>query len=59
MLNTVREREKAHTGLDPYIWANTLDVVTAYNHDRLVFKFRNGLEIESQSSHSKDNRQAE
>lgn len=42
----LRERDEALTEFDPYIWAMTLDVVTAYRDGRLVFKFRNGVEIE-------------
>ena len=42
----LRERDEALTEFDPYIWAMTLDVVTAYRGGRLVFKFRNGAEIE-------------
>ena len=43
----LKERDEALTEFDPYIWAITLDVVTAYSDGRLVFKFRNGLEIEA------------
>ena len=42
----LRERDEPLAEFDPYIWAVTLDVVTAYHDGRLVFKFRNGLEVE-------------
>ena len=41
----LRERDEALTEFDPYIWAITLDVVTANSDGSLVFKFRNGLEV--------------
>ena len=41
----LRERDEPLAEFDPYIWAVTLDVVTAYHDGRLVFKFRNGLEV--------------
>lgn len=41
----LRGRDEALTEFDPYIWAITLDVVTANNDGSLVFKFRNGLEV--------------
>lgn len=41
----LRERDEPLAEFDPYIWAVTLDVVTAYHDGRLVFKFRNGLEL--------------
>ena len=41
----LRERDKPLAEFDPYIWAVTLDMVTAYHDGRLVFKFRNGLEV--------------
>ena len=40
----LRERDEALTEFDPYIWAITLDAVTANSDGSLVFKFRNGLE---------------
>lgn len=43
----LRERDVPLTEFDPYIWAIALDVVTAHHDGRLVFKFRNGLEIEA------------
>lgn len=39
------ERDEHLTEFDPYIWAITLDVVTARHDGSLVFKFRNGLEL--------------
>lgn len=39
------ERDEHLTEFDPYIWAITLDVVTACHDGSLVFKFRNGLEL--------------
>ena len=42
----LRERDEPLSEFDPYIWAVTLDVVTAYHDGRLLFKFRNGLELE-------------
>lgn len=42
----LRERDEALTEFDPYIWAMTQDIVTAYRDGRLVFRFRNGVEIE-------------
>ena len=41
----LRERDEALTEFDPYIWAITLDVVTANSDGSLVFRFRNGLEV--------------
>lgn len=41
----LRERDEALAEFDPYIWAVTVDVVTAYHDGSLVFKFRNGLEL--------------
>ena len=41
----LRERDDALTEFDPYIWAITLDVVTANSDGNLVFRFRNGLEV--------------
>ena len=41
----LRERDEALSEFDPYIWAITLDVVTANSDGSLVFKFRNGLEV--------------
>ena len=42
----LRERDEPLTEFDPYIWAITVDTVTAHHDGRLVFKFRNGLELE-------------
>jgi len=42
----LRERDEPLSEFDPYIWSVTLDVVTAYHDGRLVFRFRNGLEVE-------------
>jgi len=42
----LRERDELLAEFDPYIWAITVDTVTAYHDGRLVFKFRNGLELE-------------
>ena len=42
----LRERDEPLAEFDPYIWAITVDTVTAHHDGRLVFKFRNGLELE-------------
>ena len=43
----LRERDEPLSEFDPYIWAVTLDVVTAYQDGRLLLKFRNGMELEA------------
>lgn len=41
------ERTEHLVEFDPYIWAVTVDTVTVHNDGRLIFKFRNGLELEA------------
>ena len=48
----LRERDEALSEFDPYIWAITLDVVTANSDGSLVFRFRNGLEVTAYNQHN-------
>jgi len=40
------ERDKALTEFDDKLWIAVVEKVTAYHDGRLVFRFRDGLEIE-------------
>ncbi len=42
----LHERTEPLTKFDDRLWLTVIDTVTAYNDGRLIFKFRNGAEIE-------------
>jgi len=42
----LHELDEAITEFDDRLWVATVDVATAYHDGRLIFRFKNGLEIE-------------
>ena len=42
----ISELDNLHIGFNERLWNSVIDIVTVYEDERIVFKFKNGIEIE-------------